>query len=71
VNEKTTPFQFPENPDFNNQVVGISSNIYGYFNFILKDGTRSTQDSKKEPMEDKFIPEERIVRRVDIYSEIV
>jgi len=56
LNEKTVPFQFPEEPNFNNPITAIESNIYGYFNFILKDGSRSTQDTKKEPVEDKHIP---------------
>jgi hypothetical protein len=28
-------FQFPQNPSFDNPLVGIESNIYGFFNFVL------------------------------------
>ena len=38
---KTTPFVFPEKPDYQNPIVGFECNIYGFFNFILKDGTKS------------------------------
>ena len=42
---KIKEFNFPESPSFDNPIVGIKSNVYGFFNFVLKDGKRSNQDT--------------------------
>ena len=65
---KTQSFRFPETPSYENPIVAVESNIYGFFNFVLKDGTRSGQDVGKDPVEIKTIVD-RPVRRIDIYSE--
>jgi hypothetical protein len=49
--------------------VGIESNVYGFFNFLLKDGSKSDQDTKKTDMTLRMISEERIARRIDLYHE--
>ena len=60
-------FQFPANPSFENPLVGIESNIYGFFNFLLKDGSKSSQDTKKTDTTLKMI--EGVARRIDCYHE--
>ncbi len=42
--------------------------MYGIFNFIMKDGTRSHQNTCSLETEDKYIALSE-VRRIDIYSE--
>ena len=60
-------FQFPENPSFDNPLVGIESNVYGFFNFVLKDGSKSSQDTQKTDMTLKMI--DGAARRIDCYHE--
>ena len=49
--------------------MALETNIYGYFNFIFKDGTRTRQDFKDQPIELKALPADSVVRRIDLYSE--
>ena len=66
----TVPFKFPESPSVDNPVVAIESNIYGFFNFVLRDGTKSAQSFNNTPVDIKTILD-RPVRRIDLYSEPV
>ena len=42
LHSRLLEFEFPESPSFDNPLVGIETNVYGYFNFFLKDGSKST-----------------------------
>lgn len=42
LHSRLLEFEFPDSPSFDNPLVGIETNVYGYFNFLLKDGSKSS-----------------------------
>lgn len=66
--EQTREFQFPESLSSGNPLVAFESNVYGMFNFVMKDGTRSQLEfTDYAPKEQREIKGE--VRRIDLYTE--
>lgn len=67
--DKTNEFVFPDKPDYENPMVAVEQNYLGYFNFIFKDGQRSSQEFVQQaPSEVREIPQDRPVRRIDFYT---